>query len=101
MKRKVIQRPPSARQKMINLMYIVLLAMLAMNVSSDVLNGFKIVEESLSKSTTNATIQNEQAYRQFATADSINHEIRHTASLPPLIQSTTRRWVNGTARHST
>ncbi|MBO7115299.1 MAG: gliding motility protein GldM [Bacteroidaceae bacterium] len=74
MKRKVIQRPPSARQKMINLMYIVLLAMLAMNVSSDVLNGFKIVEESLSKSTTNATIQNEQAYRQFATADSINHE---------------------------
>ena len=70
----MIQRPPSARQKMINLMYIVLLAMLAMNVSSDVLNGFKIVEESLSKSTTNATIQNEQAYRQFATADSINHE---------------------------
>ena len=74
MKRKVIQRPPSARQKMINLMYIVLLAMLAMNVSSDVLNGFKIVEESLSKSTTNATIQNEQAYREFAAADSINHE---------------------------
>ena len=59
---------------MINLMYIVLLAMLAMNVSSDVLNGFKIVEESLSKSTTNATIQNEKAYREFAAADSINHE---------------------------
>ena len=28
------------RQKMINLMYIVLTAMLALNVSSDVLNGF-------------------------------------------------------------
>ena len=74
MKRKVIQRPPSARQKMINLMYIVLLAMLAMNVSSDVLNGFRIVEESLGKSTANATIQNEKAYREFAAADSINHE---------------------------
>ena len=30
----------SPRQKMINLMYIVLTAMLALNVSSDVLNGF-------------------------------------------------------------
>ena len=33
------------RQKMINLMYIVLTAMLALNVSSDVLNGFKQVED--------------------------------------------------------
>ena len=55
-------------------MYIVLLAMLAMNISSDVLNGFTIVEESLAKSTTNATLQNEAAYREFATADSVNHE---------------------------
>ena len=31
------------RQKMINLMYIVLTAMLALNVSSDVLNGFALV----------------------------------------------------------
>ena len=30
----------SPRQKMINLMYLVLLAMLALNVSSDVLEGF-------------------------------------------------------------
>ena len=35
------------RQKMINLMYIVLTAMLALNVSSDVLNGFKQVEDGL------------------------------------------------------
>jgi len=62
------------RQKMINVMYIVLLAMLAMNVSSDVLNGFAIVEESLIKSTANATLQNENIYREFAAADSVNHE---------------------------
>ena len=37
----------SPRQKMINLMYIVLMAMLALNVSSDVLNGFSLVDESL------------------------------------------------------
>lgn len=74
MKRKIIERPPSARQKMINLMYIVLLAMLAMNISSDVLNGFSIVGDSLSKSTANATLQNQAVYREFAASDSINHE---------------------------
>lgn len=74
MKRKIIERPPSARQKMINLMYIVLLAMLAMNISSDVLNGFSLVEESLSRSTENATLQNEAVYREFAASDARNHE---------------------------
>ncbi len=59
---------------MINLMYIVLLAMLAMNVSSDVLNGFRIVEDSLTKSTANATLQNDAVYRELAAADSMNHE---------------------------
>ena len=33
------------RQKMINLMYVVLMAMLALNVSSDVLNGFSLVDD--------------------------------------------------------
>ncbi|MDE6545824.1 MAG: gliding motility protein GldM, partial [Paramuribaculum sp.] len=44
----------SPRQKMINLMYIVLTAMLALNVSSDVLDGFTQVEDGLSR--TNATV---------------------------------------------
>ena len=43
----------SPRQKMINLMYIVLTAMLALNVSSDVLNGFTQVEEGLTRTNTN------------------------------------------------
>ena len=47
------------RQKMINLMYIVLTAMLALNVSSDVLNGFKQVEDGLERSTSNASLQND------------------------------------------
>ena len=50
--------PDSPRQKMINLMYIVLMAMLALNVSSDVLNGFSLVDESLSRTTANSTVQN-------------------------------------------
>lgn len=34
------KRPISPRQKMINLMYLVLMAMLALNISTEVLNGF-------------------------------------------------------------
>lgn len=56
----------SPRQKMINLMYLVLLAMLALNVSSDVLNGFSLVDESLNRSTSNASVQNQAIYKNFA-----------------------------------
>ena len=56
----------SPRQKMINLMYLVLLAMLALNVSSDVLKGFSLVDESLNRSTANATMQNQTIYQSFA-----------------------------------
>lgn len=34
---------------MINLMYVVLMAMLALNVSTEVLEGFSLVEESLNR----------------------------------------------------
>ena len=45
------KRPVNPRQKMINLMYVVLMAMLALNVSTEVLNGFSVVEESLNRTT--------------------------------------------------
>lgn len=48
----------SPRQKMINLMYIVLTAMLALNVSSDVLDGFTQVEEGLSRTNENVGVRN-------------------------------------------
>ena len=48
----------SPRQKMINLMYIVLTAMLALNVSSDVLNGFTQVEEGLKRTNNNVEERN-------------------------------------------
>src|SRR5574344_2351600 len=59
------KRPISPRQKMINLMYVVLMAMLALNVSTEVLNGFSIVEESLSRTTDNSTKENEAIYNNF------------------------------------
>ncbi|MCR4920764.1 MAG: gliding motility protein GldM [Bacteroidaceae bacterium] len=55
----------SPRQKMINLMYLVLLAMLALNVSSDVLNGFSLVSDGLNKSTQNANKVNQGIYADF------------------------------------
>ena len=59
------KRPVSPRQKMINLMYIVLLAMLALNVSTEVLHGFAVVQESLDRTTGNASKANEEIYGSF------------------------------------
>ena len=46
-------------------MYVVLMAMLAMNVSNEVLNGFSIVEESLNRTTSNAARENLAIYNDF------------------------------------
>ena len=64
----------SPRQKMINLMYIVLTAMLALNVSSDVLDGFAQVEAGLQR--TNATVsqRNDAIYAQLSDFASQNPE---------------------------
>ena len=63
---KIKKNKVSPRQKMINLMYVLLMAMLALNVSSDVLNGFTLVDESLTKSTATSSEQNLALYRDFA-----------------------------------
>ena len=55
----------SPRQKMINLMYIVLTAMLALNVSSDVLDGFTQVHEGLRRSNDNFDSRNSAIYSQL------------------------------------
>ena len=62
----VKKRPLSPRQKMINLMYIVLMAMLALNVSSDVLKGFTLIGDSLKRTTDNAMKENQTLYADFA-----------------------------------
>ena len=59
---------------MINLMYVVLMAMLALNVSSDVLEGFKLVDEGLNRTKANSTTQNEAIYKELETAMKQNPE---------------------------
>jgi gliding motility-associated protein GldM len=51
--------PKEPRQKMINIMYLVLTALLALNVSAEILNAFKTVDNSLTA--TNKTITNSTA----------------------------------------
>ncbi|MBO5721436.1 MAG: gliding motility protein GldM, partial [Bacteroidales bacterium] len=62
------------RQKMINLMYIVLTAMLALNVSTDVLDGFRQVEDSLARSTDNVSEQNKALYGELTEYNITNPE---------------------------
>ena len=59
------KNPVSPRQKMINLMYVVLTAMLALNVSTDVLKGLAVVGDSLERSTENAEKENLAIYEDF------------------------------------
>ncbi len=63
----VKKRPISPRQKMINLMYVVLMALLALNVSTEVLNGFSVVDESLRRSTAFSIRGNNSIYNSFDT----------------------------------
>ena len=57
--------PETPRQKMIGMMYLVLTAMLALNVSADVLNGFTLVHASLNESKSTTEMQNTILYGQF------------------------------------
>ena len=58
--------PKEPRQKMINLMYLVLTALLALNVSSEILNAFKVVDASLRTSNTNLATANSTLYASLA-----------------------------------
>lgn len=53
------------RQKMIGMMYLVLTAMLALNVSAEVLDAFDAVDEGLKKTSKNYTEKNQVLYSDF------------------------------------
>jgi len=58
----------SPRQKMIGMMYLVLTALLALNVSAEVLNAFILVDNSLRTSTANSEKKNGAVYTEFSKA---------------------------------
>jgi gliding motility-associated protein GldM len=53
------------RQKMIGMMYLVLTAMLALNVSKDILEAFVLVDEGLTTTTENFAEKNSILYNEF------------------------------------
>lgn len=57
----------SARQKMINLMYLVFIAMLAMNMSKEVLSAFGFMNEKLETNNVSTTEKNNRAYANLET----------------------------------
>ena len=59
--------PKEPRQKMINIMYIVLTALLALNVSSEILNAFKTIEQSLNSASNIIERKNADIYKSLKT----------------------------------
>ena len=57
--------PKEPRQKMINIMYIVLTALLALNVSSEILNAFKTIEQSLNSASNIIERKNLDIYKSL------------------------------------
>src|SRR6478672_8842608 len=60
--------PREPRQKMINIMYLVLTAILALNVSNEVINAFKVVDTSLRNTNKNISASNNDVYSSLAKA---------------------------------
>jgi gliding motility-associated protein GldM len=59
----------TGRQKMIGMMYLVLTALLAMNVSKDILDAFVVINEGLETTNKNFMAKNDVAYAQFESAN--------------------------------
>jgi gliding motility-associated protein GldM len=57
--------PKEPRQKMINMMYLVLTAMLALNVSAEILNAFRTVNQSLANANQIIELKNQGLFSSF------------------------------------
>ena len=57
--------PKEPRQKMINMMYLVLTALLALNVSNEILNAFKTVNNSLNTASSMVEKKNVDIFKSF------------------------------------
>ncbi len=62
----------SPRQKMIGMMYLVLTAMLALNVSKEVLDAFQKINGGIVKTTQNFNSKNDEVYSAFVSAAETN-----------------------------
>lgn len=68
----VSNNPKSPRQRMINLMYLVFIAMLALNVPTEVLDGFDLVEEGLEQTIKSSETQNNLVISNLSDINNLN-----------------------------
>ena len=91
--------PETPRQKMINMMYIVLTAMLALNVAAEVLESFKVVDYSLLETLKAVDIKNAQVYARFDQAYAENEikvkEWKGKADQVKIKTDTLLRYISG------
>lgn len=73
--------PKEPRQLMINLMYLVLTAMLALNITREVLTAFQTINESIESSNSTISDKNTNFYQQFDKLESNKDE---AAKVKPL-----------------
>ncbi|MFT7073418.1 MAG: gliding motility-associated protein GldM [Patiriisocius sp.] len=71
----------SARQKMINLMYLVFIAMLALNMSKEVLSAFGSINEKLERSNNSFESKNTLALADLSKKASENEKAKQTAAI--------------------
>jgi gliding motility-associated protein GldM len=64
--------PETPRQRMIGMMYLVLTAMLALNVSKDILDAFNLVDETMTKSNISLTQANNVKYNAIESDTTAN-----------------------------
>lgn len=64
--------PETPRQRMIGMMYLVLTAMLALNVSADVLDAFTKVQQGLTSTIASFNKKNNEAYNEIEMAYNLN-----------------------------
>ena len=82
------------RQKMINLMYLVLTAMLALNVSAEILKAFTVINNSLSKTNASVSAKNASSFTAFSEEASKNAKAKPNFEKADKLRNTTQELID-------
>ncbi len=85
----------SPRQKMINMMYLVLTALLALNVTKEILLAFTVIDNSLSKSTANIDAKTVKMVKQLSKIASDNDAAKAALNYTGQANKVTKDFVGG------
>lgn len=84
----------SARQKMINMMYLVLTALLALNVSKEIIKAFNLIENSLDNSTKNIVQKNNAVLGSLVKTAAENKAAAAAVSYCNQVQATSKSLID-------